>query len=218
MARLAVIVDGGFIRAKLFKRKNIDNPDQLYGCPDANTIYQKIMSVVSNNFSEDELLRIFYYDSIPDIHEKRTSRNPVTGKNVRLLSNIQIETQRTVFDQLKEKPYIAFRYGELSYDGWKICNISELRDKLGRNENISDTDFKIRLIQKGVDLKMGLDIAWLGMKNIVDKILIISGDSDLIPAMKFARKEGLLVCLDTFKHKVKKSMLEHSDLVFKTKC
>lgn len=170
MARLAVIVDGGFIRSKLFIRQNIDNPDRLYGCPDANTIYQKIISVVSNNFSKDELLRIFYYDCIPDVHERRTSRNPVTGERTRLLSNIQIETQRTVFDQLKEKPYIAFRYGELAYDGWKICNISEFRDKLDRNEDISDNDFKIRVTQKGVDLKMGLDIAWLGMKNIVDKI------------------------------------------------
>jgi len=59
MAKLAVIIDGGFIRAKLYTRRDLDNPDQFYGYPDANTIYQKIISIVSNNFSEDELLRIF---------------------------------------------------------------------------------------------------------------------------------------------------------------
>jgi len=218
MAKLAIIVDGGFIRAKLCTRRDPDNPDQLFGYPDANTIYQKIISIVSNNFPGDELLRIFYYDCIPDVHEKRVYRNPVTRQRVGLLSNIQIETQRKVFEILKEKPYIAFRYGELSYDGWRIKDIREFRDKLSKNENISGDDFKMKVTQKGVDLKMGLDIAWMAMKNIVDKVLIIAGDSDLIPAMKFARKEGLLVCLDTLRHGVKKSMLEHSDLVFKTKC
>lgn len=52
------------------------------------------------------------------------------------------------------------------------------------------------------------------MKNIVEKILLIAGDSDLVPAMKFARKEGLMVYLDTLGHGVKKSLLEHSDYVF----
>lgn len=217
MAKLAVIVDGGFIRSALYIRQNPDYPDRSHGCPDANTIYQKIKTIISKKFPKEELFRIFYYDCIPDIHEKRTYPNPMTGKRIKLLSDIQTETQRTVFDQLKEKPYIAFRYGELSFDGWKIRNISKFKDKLGKNENISDNDFKIKVTQKGVDLKMGLDIAWLAMNNIVDKVLIIAGDSDLIPAMKFARKEGLMVYLHTLGKGVKKSMFEHSDLAFKTK-
>ena len=130
------------------------------------------------------------------------------------MGNIQIENQNKIFDTLKKKPYIAFRYGDLSFGGWTIKNVRELRTKIGRNEVITDDDFIIRVTQKGVDLKIGLDIAWIAMKNIVEKILIIAGDSDLMPAMKFARKEGLMVCLDTLGHGVKKSMIEHSDLVF----
>ena len=42
MAKLAVIVDGGFLRATLYIEKDPENPDKPYGYPDANTIYQKI--------------------------------------------------------------------------------------------------------------------------------------------------------------------------------
>lgn len=132
-------------------------------------------------------------------------------------SNIQTKIQISVFENLKKKPYVAFRYGELSYDGWKLRNNDKFREKMARGENISGKDLQIKVTQKGVDLKIGLDIAWIAMKNIVDKILIITGDSDLIPAMKFARKEGLTVCLETLGEGVKRGMIEHSDLVFRTK-
>ena len=33
--------------------------------------------------------------------------------------------------------------------------------------------------QKGVDLKIGIDIASLAYKKLVDQIVLISGDSDL---------------------------------------
>jgi len=217
MSKLAVIVDGGFIRAKLYIPQDPDNPDQPYGYPDANTLYQKILSVVERNFNDDELFRIFFYDCIPDPHDSNTYRSPVSEDQVGLLSNIQVENQIRIFNKLKNKPFIAFRYGELAFDGWKIRNVREFRDKVNRNEAISNDDFNIRVTQKGIDLKIGLDIAWLAMNCIVDKILLIAGDSDLVPAMKFARKEGLMVYLETLGHGVKKSMFEHSDRAFRSR-
>ena len=52
-------------------------------------------------------------------------------------------------------------------------------------------DFK----QKQLDIMIGLDIALLAQKRIVDKVVIVAGDSDLVPAMAFARNEGCLVYL-----------------------
>jgi len=43
-------------------------------------------------------------------------------------------------------------------------------------------------------------------------IVLVSGDSDFVPAMKFARREGALVYLVPLGQRVKPSMLEHSDL------
>ena len=61
-----------------------------------------------------------------------------------------------------------------------------------------------------VDVKIGLDIAWLASRKIVDKITIVTGDSDFIPAMKFARKEGIHVTLCSLP-KIRPEMKEHAD-------
>jgi len=41
----------------------------------------------------------------------------------------------------------------------------------------------------------------------------VAGDSDFVPAMKFARREGAQLFLVTLGHSVRAEMLEHSDLV-----
>ncbi len=45
-------------------------------------------------------------------------------------------------------------------------------------------------------MRIGLDIAWLSLKRIVDAVVLVTGDSDFVPAMKFARKEGIRVYLE----------------------
>jgi len=54
-------------------------------------------------------------------------------------------------------------------------------------------------------------VSWLASKRIVDKIVLITGDSDFVPAMKFARREGLMVYLVHFCHGIKAVLKEHCD-------
>ena len=49
---------------------------------------------------------------------------------------------------------------------------------------------------KGVDLRIGLDIARLSLRRLVDVIVVVTGDSDMVLAFKFARREGVRVYLD----------------------
>ncbi|MEM6307401.1 MAG: NYN domain-containing protein [Pseudomonadota bacterium] len=65
--------------------------------------------------------------------------------------------------------------------------------------------------QKGVDMKIGLDIAAMAYKNHVDTIVLVTGDSDFIPAAKVARREGVEVILDPLWMNVDKDLVEHSD-------
>ncbi|MEJ1967108.1 MAG: NYN domain-containing protein [Rhizomicrobium sp.] len=51
-------------------------------------------------------------------------------------------------------------------------------------------DFVPNIQQKGVDLRIGLDIARLALREMVNIIVVVTGDSDLVPAFKFARREG----------------------------
>lgn len=61
---------------------------------------------------------------------------------------------------------------------------------------MKEKDFCLEIDQKGVDMKIGLDIASLAYKKQVDQIVLISGDSDFVSAAKLARREGIDFILD----------------------
>lgn len=66
--------------------------------------------------------------------------------------------------------------------------------------------------QKGVDMRIGLDMANFCALKTVERLILITGDTDCIPAMKHARINGLQVALVTFpSHKIAPEMLWHSD-------
>ncbi len=63
-------------------------------------------------------------------------------------------------------------------------------------------------------MKIGLDVAWLASKGIVERIILVTADSDFVPAMKFARREGIQVVLVNMEHRqTKRDLLVHSDEV-----
>lgn len=67
--------------------------------------------------------------------------------------------------------------------------------------------------QKGIDMKIGLDVAWLSIKRVVDRIVLCTGDRDFVPAMKLARREGVQVVLATLGAAPHPTLLEHADFV-----
>jgi uncharacterized LabA/DUF88 family protein len=108
-------------------------------------------------------------------------------------------------------PFVSMRRGDLAFRGWKIR-----QGKLPDDEvQVIVTAAEIEPIvhQKGVDMRLGLDIASLALKAHVEVIVLATGDSDFVPAMKFARREGVQVFLVTFGYPVRDDMLEHSDLL-----
>ena len=65
--------------------------------------------------------------------------------------------------------------------------------------------------QKGVDLRIGLDIARLALTGRVQAIVVVTGDSDFVPAFKFARREGVQVILDSLGRGTKRELRVHAD-------
>ncbi len=51
-------------------------------------------------------------------------------------------------------------------------------------DELTEADYVYHAVQKGVDMKIGLDIASLAYKKLVSKIILIAGDSDFVPASK----------------------------------
>ena len=81
-------------------------------------------------------------------------------------------------------------------------------------EELTEKDFFLNLEQKEVDMKIGLDISSLAYKKQVDRIILISGDSDFVPAAKMARREGIDFILDPLFNHIKQDLYEHIDGLF----
>ena len=79
--------------------------------------------------------------------------------------------------------------------------------------DLRDSDFRANLRQKDVDMRIGLDIASLTLKKLVSIIVLVSGDSDFVPAARLARREGVTVILDPLRQVVPPDLREHVDLL-----
>jgi uncharacterized LabA/DUF88 family protein len=82
------------------------------------------------------------------------------------------------------------------------------------NKVLTDADFKPLFEQKGVDMRIGLDIANYAQNQSVRRILLVSNDTDCIPALKLARISGLqtvLICLPG--RKPHSELAAHADYV-----
>jgi uncharacterized LabA/DUF88 family protein len=70
---------------------------------------------------------------------------------------------------------------------------------------------RLGLRQKGVDMRIGIDISSLTLKKLVDTIVLVAGDSDFVPAAKLARREGIEFILDPLWQQVNSDLFEHID-------
>ena len=170
---------------------------------DLTPFVQDIMSQVqglTGNSSTDVLLRIFYYDCKPF---GKTIKGP-DGKKQDFSSTAIYRGISNFQNDLKLYPQLALRLGELAFNGWVID--ANHPGKLPR------PDFR----QKSIDMKIGLDIASMATKKTVDKIVLVTGDSDFVSPMKLARREGLLVYLQIMEQKqIMMELKEHADFVLR---
>lgn len=79
--------------------------------------------------------------------------------------------------------------------------------------SLTPDDLKLGLRQKGVDMRIGIDITTLTLKKQVDTLILVTGDSDFVPAAKVARREGVEFILDPLWQSVNDDLHEHVDAV-----
>jgi uncharacterized LabA/DUF88 family protein len=87
----------------------------------------------------------------------------------------------------------------------------ELQEFIAAWREITERDVNIGLRQKGVDMRIGLDIATMTLKHQVDTLVLVTGDSDFVPAAKLARREGVEFLLDPLWQQVSDELNEHVD-------
>lgn len=210
--KTAVLVDlSFFLKVFYSKTREYPEPDKV-----ANDVRQHVLKTLRS--SRDYLFRVFVYDCPPITG--RGVKKPVSGELFLLNQNDSAEFRKELLDQLKQKPYFSVRLGRLHFDRQNPWVLKpEKTDKLFDSEfpqnpqKLMDNDFKLNLRQKEVDMKIGLDIASLAIKKQVEKIVLITNDSDFVPAIKFAKQEGVIVQLDPLRQDVPKSLSTHIDLL-----
>lgn len=207
--KTAILVDGGFYRkraAYLWGKKAPEKrAAELYAYCSAHLRHEQ-------RYDERGLYRIFYYDCPP---LAKTVYHPLLKRGVDFRQSETFSWTNKFFDELKKQRKVALRLGELSdsYASFKI-SASALKDICSGNKSIQDlkeTDFSISFQQKGVDMRIGLDIASLAYKKQIDQIILIAGDSDFVPAAKLARREGIDFILDPMWAPIKSNLFEHID-------
>ncbi len=159
----------------------------------------------------DVLYRIFYYDCEP--LDKRM-HNPLTHRSINYAKTDEYKFRCELLNALKVKRKVALRVGTLKTNNNWIINQSATERLLKKEitvDDLTENDVSPEIRQKGIDMKIGVDIASLSLKRFVDKIVLFSGDSDFVPAAKLARREGIDFILNPMKANVEPQLNEHID-------
>jgi uncharacterized LabA/DUF88 family protein len=207
LMRTAILIDGGFYR----KRSNF-----LFGAKSPKERAEELQNYcyehLRDNYEKRFLYRIFYYDC-PPVSEN--AWHPLFQKTINLGKTPQYTWSNEFLQELKHRRKFALRMGRLSekqlYYTIKYESLKKLISGTKSLKSLNEDDFKINIEQKGVDMKIGIDISSLCFKKQVNQIILISGDSDFVPAAKQARREGIDFILDPMGASIKSDLFEHID-------
>ena len=203
MTKTAILVDGGWMALELAKFLGV-----RYAT--AEQVYRNAKLSLC---ADEELYRMFYYDANP---YSGKAKNPISGQVEDFSNSKSANGRKRFFEELVAMPQVALRLGTVNYHGWNISDTfykGLLNGSLSPNA-ISDKDIHPNFSQKGVDMRIGIDIASLVFKKIVSRIILFSGDTDMIPAMKLARVEGVqIVLVQIGGDKLHSKLIEDSDFV-----
>ncbi len=183
--KAAVFIDGGHLRVLVRQAGYKYDPDYIEAI--AHVCVAK----------DETLLRILYYDCAP---YRGNPRLPVSGEPALFQGSDEW------LKVLAAKSHFAVRLGTLKFRGFEPKRVPIASAAL------SDEDFKPRFEQKGVDMRLGLDIASYAADRSIDRVILVTGDTDCLPVMKRARAAGLQVVLVQFpKQRLARELLWHSD-------
>lgn len=129
---------------------------------DLQKLVTAVHRIVDNSTAEPvDLLRSFYYSCPPYQNDPPTQDD-----------RDRTSAFRSFHTAIERLPRFEVRLGHLQRQGQRA-------------------DGSPIFGQKQVDLLLGLDIALLSGKNQISHAVLVAGDSDLVPAIKVAKQEGV---------------------------
>lgn len=185
--KVAVFIDWENIRKGLFERATkIIKKKVDYNNP--SNLMKLINSFILEN--QEEIFRVFLYLSKPLPYAYHN------WQKIEFLTQPAYQKHKVFVESIGKNDYIALRSGRLKFRGY-------------------NQEKQPIFTQKQVDMLLGLDIAHISYRKLVDRILIFSCDTDIVPALKTARINGLQViiaiCPDV--QQVDDELRLHSDFI-----
>ena len=203
----AILVDGDFFLRRFRYLRGNDTPQEV-----AKQLHWMCRQHLRDRERRRRLYRIFFYDCPPLAHKVH---NPVSGQALDFSKTKTALWRLGFHDELRKLRKLALRLGYLNErSGHWDLRPKKLKDLLNRKisvDNLTEADVKYQVRQKGVDMRIGLDIASMVFKKQVDQIILVAGDSDFVPAAKLARREGVDFILDPMWASIRPDLHEHID-------
>lgn len=212
MTKTAILVDGAYFLARYrFTYRKKRDPHAV-----AKDIFTMCLSHACDgnkrDKDKDNLYRIFFYDC-PPISKKVC--NPISHRTIDFSKTDVFKFRTQLHQELVKLRKVALRLGRVSdaHGGWIFrprITKALLAGKI-KLSSLGEDDVSYSMTQKGVDMRMGLDVASLSIKKMVSQIVLVTGDSDFVPAAKLARREGIDVILDPMWQPINADLYTHID-------
>ena len=184
--KVIILIDGGHLRVKAKIAGKTYNPDFIQAFARKCAI------------QDEEIFRVLYYDCAP---YSGTVKLPVSGTPYTFTGSDKW------LEELARKDLFAVRRGVLKFRGYKPKHTP-----VNPSGPLADADFVPDFEQKGVDMRIGLDIAAYSSLHAADRIILVTNDTDCVPAMKYGRKSGLQVVIAELpKGRVAAELAMHAD-------
>lgn len=211
--RTAILIDGAFFikRIRYVERHNAHNAQRISDLAFRFSLLH-LSQKINGTKQHDSLYRIFFYDCAP---LEKKMHNPISNLSIDFSRTNEAVFRRELHKELIKKRKLALRLGKLSDQlaHWRLK--PDIMKKLLKGQiersDITENDVEIDVKQKGVDMRIALDIASIALKKQADRIVLISGDSDFVPAAKLARREGIDFILDPMWQRIPEDLFEHID-------
>lgn len=198
MLSYAILIDAGFAKKKLYLLEN----------PVTASTFERFVEGLSEHpaLRAHRLHRVYFYDAKPLDGEV----DHPNGTKINFGASTTASANKALHAGLEKANYFALRFGELVHQGWRIKG--KALKKATPQTQFTTSDLEANVQQKAVDMRIGLDIASLTLKKQVEMIVLVTADSDFIPAMKFARREGAQLVLVTLGHGLREPVWQHADI------
>ena len=207
--KVAILIDGGFFLKRvncLCKPEERNNVDYVI----------KLINILCAQHAQrldQQIYRIFFYDCPPF---EKGLHHPLTNTFIKFQESDLYKFKTELFNKLRAMRKMALRLGRISLDSassWQIRpdKVKALLAGKITVRDLSPDDVLPSLHQKQVDMKIGVDITSMVLKQQVQTIVLVAGDGDFVPASKLARREGVDFILDPMWAQINPDLNEHVD-------